>query len=245
MSLENIKKLLYDLNEVHAFAIELTGGECLFHPNFKEILLYALSLDFVQISILTNGILLNDEIINIIVNNKDRVFVQIDLHSMSDDYLYWFTGVKNSLETIKNNIQKLASQKVFLRVATIVTKRNINEVNDIATWVYSQGIKAYSISPVIKLGRAEHSDTDILLDDEYYVNLLYKLINDINDKYDNIIVDVEPSDEQSLNCGCLSSHITVNTSGNIKVCTMDNMEYVNTNYGNVFEKSIKEIYRRL
>lgn len=45
----------------------------------KEIQLYALSPDFLHINILTNGVVLTKEIKDIIICNRDRVFVQIIL----------------------------------------------------------------------------------------------------------------------------------------------------------------------
>ena len=242
MPIERIKKLLKDLNDIGTWVIELTGGECLIHSQFKEILLYALSLDFLHINILTNGVALTKEIKDIIICNRDRVFVQIDIHSLEDEYLEWFTGVKNIAEIIKSNVRELAGNNVKMRIATTVTKRNIDEVEKIADWVYSLGIKMYVPSSVIELGRAVYSEPDILLDQEMQIKL-FKTIDRINEKYDGFINTLN-SDEfrQSSNCGCLSSHVTIAATGDIKICTMDTGEYTGYQWGNVFEQNIKNIY---
>ena len=169
MPVNKVKSLLRDLDNIGVFVIELTGGDCLVNPQFKEILKFALSLGFLRINILTNGIALTDEIKRIITENSKRVFLQIDLHSMNDEYLFWFTGVKNTLDIIKGNIMELAKNKVSMRIATIVTKRNLNELEKIADWVHALGIEMYAPSPAVKLGRANYSDPDILLNDEEYM----------------------------------------------------------------------------
>lgn len=242
MPVNKVKSLLRDLDNIGVFVIELTGGDCLVHPQFKEILKFALSLGFLRINILTNGIALTDEIKRIITENSKRVFLQIDLHSMNDEYLFWFTGVKNTLDIIKENIMELAKNEVSMRIATIVTKRNLNELEKIADWVHALGIEMYAPSPVVKLGRANYSDPDILLSDEEYMQM-FDAIAKINKKHEGLI-KVLDSDKfrQGPNCGCVSSHVTIDASGEIKICTMDTREFVKGRWGNVFEKNISDIY---
>jgi len=69
-------------------------------------LLYAFTLDFSQITLVTNGIALSDKVMDIIIKNKSKTFVQIDMHSLDDNYLTWFFKVPNTLHKIKNNILK-------------------------------------------------------------------------------------------------------------------------------------------
>ncbi|MEH7670785.1 PqqD family peptide modification chaperone [Bacillus sp. JJ689] len=100
MSLDQIKSLLDDLDNIGVRLIELTGGDITVHPHLKEILLYALSLDFSQITLLTNGIALSDKVMDIIIKNNSKTFVQIDMHSLDDNYLAWFFKVPNTLHKI-------------------------------------------------------------------------------------------------------------------------------------------------
>lgn len=243
MPIDGVKKVLNDLNEMQAYIIELTGGECLMHPDFRDILSYALSLNFVHISILTNGIALTEEIINLIVKNKDRVFVQIDLHSLDDTYLQWFTGVKNTLDIIKRNITKLAESNVRLRIATIVTKRNIDEMYSIAEWVYNLGIRTYAPAFSVELGRAKEVDDDVLLNDEEHLQKFMDNIVKINNDFGAIVkMKNEFGFQDTYNCGCLSSHVTIDANGRIKICTMDTLKYIKSDFGNAFKESIRKIY---
>lgn len=221
--------------------IELTGGEATVHPDIKEILLYALELNFDQISFLTNGVAIPDEVIDIIIKNKSKIYAQVDLHGLNDEYLTWFTKVSNTLNVIKKNIIKLAEGNVRMRIATIVTRKNMNEIEDIADWVHDLGISHYGISPVISMGRAENSDSDLYLNFEDF-NYVNDKLERINKKYKNFLSLIEGERSESKSCGCLTSHVVIAPSGDIKICTMDNLEYFNSSIGNVFEKNIKNIY---
>ncbi|WP_397334032.1 radical SAM protein [Paenibacillus sp. YN15] len=221
--------------------MEITGGEATIHPQITEIIEFACSLNFVQISLLSNGLNLNDRLLNTIVKNKDKIFVQIDMHSFDKEYLLWFTKVHSVLENARKNIEFLAQQKVKMRVATIITPKNLDEFEPIANWVHSLGIAHYGVSLVIPIGRAvDHSE--LLLNQEELVRFDESLVR-INNTYKNFLnlIDV-PIAQHGNNCGALTSHCIITAKGDIKLCNMDNLKYFNSNFGNVFEKNIKDLY---
>ncbi|KLO24416.1 radical SAM protein [Marinitoga sp. 1197] len=241
ISLNDAKKILYELKNLGVNIIELTGGEITTYPFLKKIITYALELEFKQIGLLTNGIYISEEIMNTIILNKSKIFIQIDLHSLNDEYLKWFTKTSNSLNEIKNNIYILAKNKVNMRVATIVTPKNLDEIEEIADWVYNLGIKSFGISPVIELGRAKNMNKNLYLNDNEYIQLDI-LLDKINKKYPKFLSLIEFGQLKNSNCGCISSHVVISATGEIKMCTMDNMKYFNSNLGNAIKQNIKNIY---
>lgn len=241
MSLDDIKKVLFQFEELGVHTIELTGGEITIHPDLKEILLYTLSLRYDQISFLSNGIALTEEIMDIIIQNKSRFVVQIDIHSLDDDYLHWFTKAPRTLDRIKRNIMKLAENNVKMRTATVITRRNMKEIEEIADWVHSLNIEHFGISPVLSLGRAMGADNDLYLTSDDMV-LLEEKLNIINNKYSNFISIIDSNRSESKNCGALTSHCVVSSRGDVKICTMDNLKYFDSSIGNVLEKDIKTLY---
>lgn len=241
MSLDEATSLLSDLKNIGVKIVELTGGEMSTHPKIKEILLHAIDLKFDQISLLTNGLALTNEIKDIVIKNKSRIFMQLALQSLDDDYLTWFTKVPNTLDKIKRNIEDLAKNNVQMRIATIVTRKNIDEIEEIADWVHNLGIKHFGVSPVVELGRAEKSDRDLFINGEDAIKLQEKLER-IHRKYGNFLSIIEGDRSKNKNCGCVASHCVISSNGDIKICTMDNMEHFGINIGNVFKKNIKDIY---
>lgn len=242
MGLERAKKLIRELKALDISILELTGGEITTHPKFKEILLYAISLEFPQIALLTNGIALNEDIMQIIIKNQPRVVVQIDLHSLNDEYLEWFTNKGNTLNRIKKNIVYLSNNDARMRVATIVTPKNLKEIEAIADWVHNIGVRSYGVTPVIRMGRAVNDDYGLMLSQLEDYEELEAILTKLKNKYTDFISLIKDGRPDNNNCGCITSHIVISANGDIKLCTMDNKEYLNTSIGNVFEKDLRNIY---
>ncbi|MEC1261482.1 radical SAM protein [Bacillus swezeyi] len=240
MSLDQVKSLLDDLKEIGVQLIELTGGDITVHPDLKEILLYALELEFAQISLLTNGIALSNKVMDIIIKNTSRTFVQIDMHSLDNNYLTWFFKVPKTLAKIQNNIMKLAENNVRLRIATIVTHLNVHEVEDIAEWVHSLGIESFGVSPVVPMGRA-HGCSDLYLNEKDLKTYGEALLK-INNKYPKFLTLYQGVRSEIRNCGAITSHVVISPTGDIKICTMHSLDDLSNRIGNVFEKNIREIY---
>ena len=244
MDLENIKKILFDLFESGVKLLELTGGDISTHPHLKDILVYALSLNFVNISLLTNGILLNEDTLDIIIKHKNRFIVQIDVHSFNDDYLKWFTGKSGYLDKIKNTVCKLAKNGVIVRVAMIVTPKNLDEIIPIAEWAHSNQVRLFGASPVINLGRA-CINNDLLLSDDKEMPRYIEIMENLKKCYGDNFIFESPDNVRvnNNNCGCVTSHIVINSKGTIKLCTMDDISYCNTNFGNLLKKDLKKFYQ--
>lgn len=242
MSIDDVYKVLDELNDMGVMVIELTGGEISMHPNFNEIITYALSLDFNRISLLTNGVKLEQSTLELIIENKDRIFIQIDFQSFDDKYLEWFTKRKNTLNSITHNIKVLANHQVPMRIATMVTNRNMMELEKIADWVHGLGIKLWGLGLVIPLGRAGEHNPDLVYANEDNPELA-KFINTIDKKYPGFISVIDDPRIDKANCGAISSHIVIGCDGRTKICAMDTGDYFDSGIGNAIEVSMKTLYK--
>lgn len=241
MKKEDIISLLNDLKSINIKNVEFTGGDISVYPQLIDVLLEAKRLKFNHIVLLTNGIVLSEEVLNFIIENKDTVYMQIDLHSLHDEYLTWFTKRSNTLNRICKNIELLASNGVLIRVSTIVTKHNVNELYNIADWAYGKGVSTYAISPVMELGRALDENNDLFLSDET-LTIMAEQVNKINDTYKGFLRDPATEKNYRENCGCITTDVCITPEGDIKVCAVDDMKSVRCLLGNVFKESIKEIF---
>lgn len=140
---EDIKKMLKDARTAGTRVVEFTGGEVTCHPRFLDILKCAYSFNYNLVSILSNGLFWNEEIFELIEKNKDKTVIQIDLHGDNDDYINWFMGTKidNISDRIKKTIQRIHNMKIMMRVVTMITPQNLNQLVNIADWVHSVGIR--------------------------------------------------------------------------------------------------------
>lgn len=242
MSLEKFEKFADELAALNVTTLELSGGEITLHPNLIDILKYALSSNFEKISIIINGSNMSDELLNLIATNKERFNVQLDLHGLTDEYLEWFMGAKHFLNHIKKNIIKVANVTPYFRVATIVTRRNLSQLEDIADWVYGCGVRMLGVSLVVPMGRAlECGEADLFLTPEE-VYIFKDIVDRIHKKYPGFISMIK-EDPERKNCGCLSNCVGVKPNGEIKFCAMDIEGCLSNPIGNVLTGSIETIYK--
>lgn len=241
-SIEQANLILEQLDEINIEIVELTGGDVTVNPYFAQILVAALNKKFKKVVVLTNGILLNSEIFEIAERYKDKIIFQIDLHSLNDDYLAWFTGRKNTLNKIMNNICALTSRNVKVRVVTMATLRNMSEIPHIADWAYQHGVIQYAVSTVVGLGRAVSNEDALYITDTPDIETFSKLLQAIIEKYPGFMKLNIDGENARNNCGAISSHVVIDSVGNIKLCTMDTLQYFNSSIGNIFNDCLKNIY---
>ena len=239
LELENAKKILANLRNIGVTTLELTGGDVSVYDNLLDVLQYAVELGFTKINILTNGIIIKKNVIEYIIENRKIIGVQIDLHSLDDAYYKWFTGAENVVSKVMANIEKLTKNDVELRVATIFTHKNLNEFSNIAKWVSKRNAK-WGIGLVEQLGRAIVNESDLFLNEEEVI-LFESYLEKANREHPGMIsvIDYLPNDN---NCGAITSHVVIDSRGNIKLCTMDDRTHFENEFGNCLNKDIREIY---
>lgn len=156
----------------------LTGGEAMLHPDFDEIYLYLLSKG-IQVSLNTNGLLLNDERVNFFRKFPPRE-IRVTLYGTSDDMYEAVTGNRAFKRAIEG-ICRVKEAKI--PIAVNVTPSRYLSVEDILTLVKSvdslgvpYGINSTLSTPREETGRAQDAH-DMSLDE--YVQL-YKRVNQMN-----------------------------------------------------------------
>ena len=115
LTVEQWKDIIHQAWEAGMIRATLTGGECLTYPGFKEIYLYIQSLGC-EISVLTNGALMNDEWIRFFQENQPKS-IQITLYGENEEVYERVTG-QRAFSTVKNNINRAAEANLpfFLSV---------------------------------------------------------------------------------------------------------------------------------
>lgn len=242
---EEMKKVLKDSRLAGTRVVELTGGEVTCHPDFYEILKYTYELDYSLVSILSNGLYWDEKLLNLIKTNKDRTVVQIDLHGNNDNYLNWFMGtsIHEITERIKNTIKKIHSFGIFMRVVTMVTPKNIDQLESIADWLSDIGIESYGLSVITPMGRADNEDKNgLLLETEEDGQNFGNAIKKIYEKHgEGFLYEEKDGDSTQKNCGAFTSNPSITPKGDIKFCAMDSEDIIKS-IGNVFENDIRDIF---
>ena len=117
---------------------DITGGECLTYPGFKEVYLYLLSRG-VRVSVLTNGSLLTDEWIDFFVKYRPEV-IQISLYGSNDEAYKKVTG-QAIFSRVKNNISRVAEKGIKIKVVVMPHRYMKEDMNNLLKMVQSLGVE--------------------------------------------------------------------------------------------------------
>ena len=132
ISAEEFKKRLQTLLTVekgHLDVLQISGGECLLHPEFNEILKIALRADIGRILINTNGLkLLEDKnIFKLIKQHKDKVEIYLQFDGFDDDVYKTLRG-KPLLKEKQEILKCLNDAEIKICLAVTVYQGNLKEI---------------------------------------------------------------------------------------------------------------------
>jgi len=144
LSLENIRKVLIEFEEMQGLRVMITGGEPLMHSGFNKINAILPSLSCRKV-LFTNGLLLNDEIIRSL--NFNEIQFSIDGMEAGHDALRG----KGTYKRAMKNLEKALEREISVSVATVVHSKNLDEFDEMDKLFRKLGIKDWTVdipSPV-------------------------------------------------------------------------------------------------
>ena len=148
---EQWKQIIGQAIENGLIRADLTGGECLTHPDFKEIYLYLLSQG-IKVTVLTNGALLNDEYIRFFSEYKPEL-IQITLYASTRKGYIEVTG-HDVFEQIVESIKRIRDSGIPLRITVTPNRYMRNDAISILDLIRSLNVD-YGIGSVTLPARKE------------------------------------------------------------------------------------------
>lgn len=146
----SFKQLQPLFDEISSFSpsVSLAGGEPLMHPEIIKIIKYLNQKKIVK-AMVTNGLLLEKMADQLVHSGLD--FLAISLDGPDEATQYQRGLVKNSFDQIIKGIQKIISLKgnhsfPNIRVATVISRANIHNFDQIYHLVKKLGVDEWSIS---------------------------------------------------------------------------------------------------
>lgn len=120
---------LIDVEKGHLDVLQISGGECLKHPEFCEILEEATKFDVGRIVVNTNGLelLSNDIVFNAIKKHLDKIDVYLQFDGFDDEVYQVLRGrplLKEKLEILN----KLNENEIKISLAVTVYQGNLKEI---------------------------------------------------------------------------------------------------------------------
>ncbi|MCR6109027.1 radical SAM protein [Bacillus sp. A301a_S52] len=144
---DQILKIIDELNDNDVINIYITGGEPFLHPNILEIIQYIKTKKAI-LTIHTNGILLNKEIIfelSELLNKNDTLQISLDGIKLETNLKTRTINLDNYL-TIKKNIRSLICSGLQVKLNITVTNHNIKELLDIYITAEELGVQSIAYS---------------------------------------------------------------------------------------------------
>lgn len=252
LDLKQWKKFLKELRDWAGKAhIGIPGGEPLLRKDIIDLLDYMCRLKL-KPSLTTNGILLNDEIINKL--SQLNIFnINISLESTNKNIHDFFRG-EGSFEKTFNNILKLKealkknNSKTLLIIETTLNSKNLSSIKDLLEFCEKNDFKIVFCNIVENLqidyrgnfkSESEYKPEDKRKIDEVFSFLIKNRKKTIINSTAVLKLTRDYYKNKKINFKCFANvnSLFITHDGSVKLC-----QYLPP-VGNIKEKGIKEIWR--
>lgn len=172
LTTNEVKDLFDDMKEHGTFFICIGGGEPLIRSDILEILEYGKEKGL-AVSIVTNGLLLTEELINKLnLVHLDTLWISFEGLKSSHDLLRG-EGMFEKAITALELLNKYYDGKVAIRVS--VSKNNLAECMDMVAIAEKYNVDLIRFTPLMAYGRAKN--LDIVLSQDEYIEFLETVSN--------------------------------------------------------------------
>ncbi|MBQ3288946.1 MAG: radical SAM protein [Kiritimatiellae bacterium] len=146
-------KVLKEFREAQGLTVYVSGGECMLHKNFEEILRYARSLDL-NIIVMSNLTLCDEKMIALL-KEIDPQFVNVSLYAVTEAIHDSITQVPGSCRKTKAAIDALQAAGVHIRVATPFMRENKGCVEELKEYTAKRCVHLIADGEIF--GQIDHS----------------------------------------------------------------------------------------
>lgn len=231
LTIEDVKDIARQADEMGLFQIELSGGEPLFFKELDEII-KAIDPTKFHINVTTNGYLLDRERAEHLRSiGVDKIKISVDsaeseLHTTKSG-----SGDANSHALQALQIAKEAGLEPVIQ--TVATRQNTHgqEMLNLAKYARDND---YTVDVVLAKPVGSWAGNYEVLVNQEDIDYLYEL----NKEYP-MRRDVYPAYGINKGCGTVKSFICITKYGDVLPCT-----FIPISIGNVFEESLKDIVAR-
>ena len=240
--------------------VNLCGGEPLVRNDFKE-LVTGIVKNRMRFSILSNGTLIDDGIVEFLKSTKRCNSFQVSLDGFEPESHDIFRG-KGTFEKALRGLKILIKYKVPATVRVTIHKHNVHKLDEIAELLLEDvGLPSFSTNSASHAGLCRQNKADVQLTVEEYSYAMEKLLK-LKKKYNGRIgaqagplasaehwLEVDQAiatGKKSLNncgylrsCGGVFSNLAVRSDGMIVPCTQIN----HVELGKINEVDLKDVWQ--
>lgn len=173
-----ILRSLSEVEQLGIGAVNLTGGEPLLYPDLAEILQYLSGKQSYEVTISTNGTLIDRSKVDLLRDSGVKVNVSLDGPANYHDK---FRGMDGAFSRASRGIELMQSEDIQVSLVTTINKNNLIHLPWLAEWASRRGIGRIFVQPLMELGRGSLIADKKLSQSQIYD--LYFLVSDLANKY--------------------------------------------------------------
>jgi len=218
-------------------SVEITGGEPLVKKNIFKLFDY-LEKNDIRFSLLSNGTLIDKNFLKKMENYNNFLVFSISLDTLKEETYNKLTNSKGKYNKVVNAIRLISKNKFLLRISTVYTSKNYNELPSIANFCKNNNA-LFSFSPVMDFGYGIDycNKENNRIDTDKLNNIIKTLSNDYSDiipKIDDPLI----SENYKLfpNCGAGYKSLLISPYGDVKPCNLSSEVF-----GNVIKDGLDKI----
>jgi MoaA/NifB/PqqE/SkfB family radical SAM enzyme len=225
LTLDEIYRLLDDMQQLGIVWLNLTGGDIFMHPHFFEIYEAAVRKGFL-LQLYTNGTLFTRASIERL-RQMPPFTIDISCHSVTQEPFDWFTQVPGSFHAFISGLELLRDSGLTFTLKTKAMNWNRDEIPAIGQFVESFGQKfgfTTSLSPRLNgdlssLNYRVAPEDIVALDGDQLATDGDQLATD-GDRC-NLSADLlAPTTDRLYRCGCGTDTIHISAWGELGTCTL-------------------------
>lgn len=213
--------------KINQIELSFSGGEPLLKLDLiSNIINYCKKKDGVSFSyrILTNGILINNNVIKLIKNNNIDIRISLDGIGKYNDRNRYYYDKRGSYKDVIDSISFLLENDIVPTVNVVITNENICGLTKL-----TKKLIGLNVPFRFSLEKSNNSNAPSLVDRESYV--LWKLIRSLKiiiKGYKNRIFtnnfnvdDICFNNSSSKNCGVGRNILAIGSNGDVSLCGMN------------------------
>lgn len=236
LSYDKIKEIIDYMNQRGIVCLDFSGGEPLLHNDFEKILKYAY-INNMNISVASNGYLLNDKVLELLKKTNSTLRISYD---GPNEQIYSLIRGPHKYEVVKNNIIKAVNNGIVTNLVVVLHKGNLNYLEQIIEDAKTFKVNKLRLMPYVRIGRGKKSDLEMLTTDDWrYLIENHKKMSEKSGVEIAIDSPLMAITEKGT-CPCLVGKLclVIKSNGDAIPCAL-----LNKVVGNIYNETIEEIWK--
>ena len=223
-------------------SVMLTGGEVFLKHGIVEIIDFACS-KFLNVSIISNGYTIDEDIFRILTKWKKKIMLQISLDGLEETHDE-IRGVQGAFNKTIDNINELIRRGVHVTIGYTINEFNKFDLEETIRYIKGLGCIGINLGTVSSIGRASTNKLDIDWNIEEFQKLVLSLQKKYEDKQFKIVSNAEDKYERKIypnRCGAGYKIMHLFSDGRISLCPPSKCIASKINLGDLKSDKLLEV----